>query len=339
MPAEQRIIGGGLLIIGVAVVLILIFFFSQGELTAREAHDKLMDETFPAWLTAEEDRDYLKQKRASEEALSILKEGGKNGVIKILQAATTDKKSQRLLKLIQDGGFEKNAEGMFEFDKGWYGETSHRALRKLRDAVEGVKLLREVRDIAHATDAALGLVRLGSGMAVPAGAVKPVPKDDVPVMEPNPVYVHDVELYRAFGALAKDIQAALGSADPGAGKARSARLRWNKEIGASNLGERVASIPEKAQALLDASTEIMRSTRDLGDDAGAKDALDVYLEAAVGLVGAGLQGDQKAVFDENRDKFKKGAAIAAILKRESEMLAAYRPTIRDLGTSLSGRFQ
>jgi hypothetical protein len=338
MPAEQRIIGGGLLIVGVAVVLILIFLFSQGGMSAREAHDKLMDEIFPAWLEAEEDGDYIGLKRDAEEALAVLDEGGRNGIIKFLQGAPGNKTAQRLLGIIKDEGFEKNAKGLFEFEGDWYRDSSHRALVRLREAVEGVKALREVREIAVSARAAVELARAGSGMAVPLAAAKPVPKDDVSIVDPNPVYVHDVELYRVFGVKGGDVEKALATPDPGAGKARTARLRWNKDIAPSNVGERVASIPERAAALLRVSTDVLRSTRELADDKDAAKKLASYLDTAAGMVGAGLAGEPKTAFTENREKFQDGAAIAAVLKRESEMLGAYRATVREFGASLAKTF-
>jgi hypothetical protein len=338
MPAEQRIIGGGLLIVGVAVVLILIFLFSQGGMTPREAHDQLMDEIFPAWLEAEKDGDYIGLKRNAEAALDVLDEGGRNGIIKFLQGAPGNKTAQRLLGIIRNDGFEKNAKGLFEFDGDWFKDSSHRALVRLREAVEGVKALREVREIAGAARAAVEMARTGSGMAVPFAGAKPVPKDDVSIVDPNPVYVHDVDLYRVFGVKADDVEKALATPDPGAGKARSARLRWNQEVAPSNVGARVASIPERAEALLRVSTDVLRSTRELADDADAAEKLAAYLDTAAGLVGAGLSGDPKAAFAENREKFQDGAAIAAVLKRESEMLGAYRATVRNFGASLSKTF-
>lgn len=338
MPAEQRIIGGGLLIVGVVVVIILIFLFSQGGMSAREAHDKLMDEILPAWLEAQADGDYVGVKRNAEKALAVLDDGGRNGIEKFLQGEPGNKTAQRLLGIIREKGFEKNAEGLFEFEGDWFRDSSHRALVRLRDAVEGVKAMREAREIAVAARAAVELARTGSGMAVPFAATKPVPKDDVSIVDPNPVYVHDVELYRVFGVKAADIDKALATAAPGAGKALTARLRWNKEVAPSNLGERVASIPERAAALLRVSTDVLRSTRALADDKEAAKKLASYLDTAAGMVGGGLSGEPKTAFTENRDKFEDGAAIAAVLKRESEMLGAYRATVREFGATLSKTF-
>lgn len=338
MPAEQRIIGGGLLFVGVAVVIILIYLFSQRGMSPREAHDKLVDQIFPTWLEAKEDGDYVTQKQAAADAIKVLDDGGRNGVIKLLQASPADKTAQRLMALIRDKGFEKNTQGLFEFEGKWYRDTSHGALLRLSRAVDGVKALREIREIAVATRRAVELLRAGSGRPVPGAAAKPVPKDDVTIVDPNPVYVYDIELYRVFGVNANDVTQALGTPDPGAGKARTARLRWDQEVAPTNLGERVASIPERAEALRRVATDVIRSTRELADDKDAADKLASFLKTAAALVGAGLEGESKAAFEENKEKFENGGAIAAVLTRESEMLAGYRPTIRDFGDTLSKKF-
>lgn len=340
MPAEQRIIGGGLLIFGIAVVLILIYFFSLGGPSPAEAFEQIHKEIYPAYAEAERKGDYLGVKRKAAEIVDVMESAGRAGVAKLFeQEGITSKEAKRIHELIKEGGFGKNAEGLYEFEGAYFPDTAHRALTSLRDAVDRAKVLRLVRDAAKQAAAALELARTGSGHAIPPAPARPVPNDDAPVVSPNPVYVNDAALYRVFGVKPADVEAALGTPAGGAGKARSARLRWNNEVPSSNAAENVRAVPDRIQELRDVASTIERATRDLRDHKDAQKKLNEYAGRAASIIASGLAAEHRAVFDEHKDKFSDGMAVARILRKEADLLNEYVSTVRVLGATFSKHFK
>jgi hypothetical protein len=339
MPVEQRIIGGGLLIGGVAVVLILLYLFTWGGLSPQEAHDKLINEVYPAFVQAETDGDYLALKRRAQEASDVLDDGGRAGIVKILRsdASTGNRDAKRLLDLPKKKSFERNSEGRFGFDDGWYEESIHRALVRTNKGVEEMKLLRKVRDTATEARKAVDEARTGSGLPLELPAAKLVPRDDAPIVDPNPIYVNDAELYRVFGLKPADMVQALATAAESS-KGRSARLRWNKNVVTSNLAKDIPALPDWAQSLRRMAVDIERGARDLEGRESARKALAKLLAEGARHLGRGIAPAQRAVFDENLSRFEQGAAIATVLRREAEMLEAYQVTVRDLGLTFAQPF-
>jgi len=338
MAAEQRIIGGGLLMVGVVIVLILIFLFTQRTKSAPEAYEEITTKHWPAYTRARDKDDYQGVREASEEILRVLDEADRVAVVKLIDAeATTDVEIRQLSKLIQAGGLEKNAEGLFELDGAWYVEKSHRALRQLTEAVEGVKGLREIRTAVREARAALAEVRLGSGLPLEPGAARPVPRDDI---DQNPIYRNDAELYRVLGTDPATVQKALQTNGAGA-RARSARLRWNAR-GNDGLRTRLAAavqgIPVKAETLTRTAIAIGHAAGNLAGDAEATRKGDALLAKAVVLVGSGLDAPHAAAFKANKAAFQSVAALARVLQNEADMLKPYVTTVPGLGAALGNKF-
>ncbi|MHC4817938.1 MAG: hypothetical protein ACYTF8_07780, partial [Planctomycetota bacterium] len=338
MPAEQRIIGGGLLMVGVVIVLILIFLFTQGGMNAQDAYTEIVSKHWPAYMQARDQDGYLRLKQAAAEILRVLDDSDRVAVVKLIKAdATTDREVRPLQKLLENGGLEKNVEGLFEFEREWYIEKSHRALRQLSIAVDGVKDVKEIRTAARETRAAIGEIRLGSGLPVEPGAARAVPKDDI---AGNPVYANDAELFRILGVEGKAVLKALQTKGDGA-KARSARLRWNakgNDGARERLAEAVKAISEKAESLTRTATTIGHAAGNLTGDADATRKGDALLGKAVVLLGSGLDAEHAAVFKENKEKFRSVTALATVLKNEAEMLKPYVTTAPGLGAALGNKF-
>jgi hypothetical protein len=339
MPAEQRIIGGGLLMVGVVIVLILIFLFTQGRMGAPEAYQEIMNKHWPAYERTRDKNDYLGMKNAAGEILRVLDEADRVAVVKLIKAdATTDRDIRILQKMIESDAFEKNVDGLFEFQGEWYVEKSHRALRELADAVEGVKVVKEIRTTARDTRTAIAEIRLGSGLPLEPGPAREVPKDDI---DPNPVYANDVELFRVLGIEAKAVDKALQTTGGGA-KARSARLRWNakgNDSAREHLSEAVQEIPRLAEGLKRTAITIGHAVGSLAGDAEATRKGDALLGKAVVLLGSGLDAEHAKVFRESKEEFRSVTALAAVLRNESDMLKPYVVTAPDLGVVLEKKFR
>jgi len=342
MAAEQRIIGGGFLIVGVAIVLVLLFYIAPwSSRDPQKAHDEILSTAYPAYLAAEQDWNYLAIKRQAGRILDELKTGGRAAVLRAFQgdSSTGNKRAQQLLDRVRAHEFENNAQGRYRFDNGWYRAESHHALLNLAAAVEKMKALRRIRDTAGAAREALADARLGSGLALEYPPAKLVPQDEVPIVSPNPVYQHDADLDRVFGLPSEDLRAALSTPDPGPGRARPARLRWNRDVTSSSLADDVDAVPEQAEGLRAVAVDIERSARSLASDPVAAKQLAGYLAKAAGILEADLEGEQRKAFEAHRAGFETGIAISTILRREAEMLAPYLTTIRDLAKTFRIKFK
>jgi len=338
MAAEQRIIGGGLLMVGIVIVLVLIFLFTQGTKSAPEAYEEITTGHWPAYQRARDKHDYRGVQDAAEEILRVLDEADRVAVVKLIKAdATTDRETRKLEKLIDSDGLEKNVEGLFESGGAWYVEKSHRALRQLTAAVDGVKELKEIRTAARETRAALAEIRLGSGLPLEPGAPRPVPRDDI---EKNPIYKSDAELYRVLGTDPAAVRKALQTNGDGA-RARSARLRWNAKGNDSpraQLAAAVQGIPTTAENLTRTAIAIGHAAGNLAGDAEATRKGDALLAKAVVLLGSGLDTPHAAAFKANKAAFQSVAVLARVLQNEADMLKPYVTTAPGLGAALGNKF-
>lgn len=339
MPAEQRIIGGGLLMVGIVIVLVLIFLFTQGGMNAPDAHKEIVSKHWPAYMKARDQNGYLGMKQAAEEILRVLDDADRVAVVKLIKAdATTDREIRPLQRLLENGGLEKNVEGLFEFERDWYVEKSHRALRQLAEDVDGVKELKDIRTAAREARTAIAELRLGSGLPLEPGAARPVPKDAI---ENNPVYANDAELFRVLGIEGKAVLKALQTKGDGA-KARSARLRWNakgNDGARERLAKAVQAIPSQAESLTRTATTIGHAAGNLAGDPDATRKGDTLLGKAVVLLGSGLDAEHAAVFKERKEEFRSVGALAAVLKNEADMLKPYVTTAPGLGEALGNKFR
>lgn len=338
MAAQERIIGGGFLIIGVAIVLVLIYFFTFGGQDATQAYEEILTEHFPAYEAAAQEGDYIALKAAAQRVQDALD----NTVKKHIAAEATSGRGavQRLHKLVTEDAFEKNTEGLFGYNGSWFTEQTHRALGNLeRTLKDDLKVLARLRDTAQEARAAIEFAARGSKseIALPAAAAV---QDDAPIMDPNPLYVHDGELFRVFGVDPAKLKAALATEINETGtKAWVARKNWNEKIVGSGLGQRVSSVPEQLDALRKTSNEVNLAARILANDPKAEEAAAALLKAAAIALGKGVGGDQKATYRDNLDKFARGAAIANVLMSETRLMKAYLPTIRELGATLDTKFK
>jgi len=344
MAAQERIIGGGFLIIGVGIALILVYFFTVGGESGKEAYDEILTEVFPSWETARKEGDYIAMKNNAQRLLDTLK-GSRTTIETHVKADATSPGSvaSRLKARLDAGTFEKNVEGLYGFRDGWYQEPTHRALTALSGVVlDKLKGLRRIREAAGQARDAVELARLGSKGALKDLAYPPAlaMKDDAPIVDPNPVYEFDRELYRVFGLAAEPIEKALQSTlDETGTKAWLARRKWNKEVVGSGLRKSVDSIPEEADKLSLLSVDIGLHTRTLAKDDSAKQIAKSMLEDLARQIGAGLKGPRREAFNNNIAAFTDGDAIANVLRTESTALSSYLTTVRALAAVFDKKFQ
>jgi len=342
MPVQNRIIAGGFLVIGIAIVLILLYLFQWGGISPKEGYEKVLFELYPRYVTAEEDRDYGAMRKIATEIEETLEDAGRGTVIKrVLADASAGRRGARqCLQLLEDDVFARNAEGLFAFDTGFFRQAVHGAFVRLAAIVDGeLKLLRSFRETARHARKAISEAQIASGgeLGIPPAAY--VAKDPSPIVEPNPVYAHDTELYRVFGVKPADLEAALGSQAPGGGRAKSARLRWNKNIAGSTLSANAQSLPEDAESLKRAAIEFQGLTATIASSPEAGDVLDFYMKKASAAVGSGLEGPLAAQFREHRAKFETGAAITSVMEQEAKLILAYLDTVRELGRLFGQKFE
>jgi len=340
MPAEQRIIGGGLLIVGIAVALILLYLFNWGGMSAPDAVKELETEFYPAYAKAEADRDYVGMRRLAERALAVIEKGGAVGVTKQLQGTATggSREAKRLYEIVKDGTLEKNAEGLFEFKGEWFKDGTHRHLGDLADAIDGrMKVLRLVRATAEEAAKAIEDARIGSGKPLEIPEAKAVEAEELPITSPNPVFDHDRELFRVFGLRAETVAEALATPNP-SGKATSSRLRWNRDIVTSGLAKQIEGLPEQVEEMKSLAVRIELSARGAAEDPAAQGALAALLQRGADAVAARLPDPAKKAFDERRALFARGDVLARVLRREAVLLSPYLPAVRALGATFATEF-
>ena len=265
--------------------------------------------------------------------------GGRVPVLKHLSAAgATNKSIGRLVGLIENGTFVKNAEGLFGYKDKWFVKTTHRAATELDDAVnKRLKALRYIRTTATAAHQAIEEARSASKLPIELPAALPAPESKAPVMDPNPVLDFDRELYCVFGLPAETLSKALTTKNPG-GAARPARIRWNRDVAAGPLSEDVDSIPERAGTLVRLADDIERNAESLADDPVAADTLAELLERGATLLADGVTGPPKELYVANRALFANAEAIGAILRLEAQMLESYLVPVRVLAKQFKVEF-
>ncbi len=340
MPAEQRIIGGGLLLVGIAVALILLFLFNWGGMSAPDAVKELETEIYPAYARAEGDRDYAGMRRLAERALAVIEKGGSVGVTKHLQGAATGgtREAKRLYEIVKDGTLEKNAQGLYPFKGEWFKDGTHRHLDGLAEAIDGrMKVLRLVRATAEEAARALDDARIGSGKDLAIPEAKGVEPEELPICSPNPVFDHDADLFRIFGVRAEALAEALTTPNP-SGRATSSRLRWNRDVVTSGLGKQIEGLADQVEEMKTVAVRIELSARGAAEDGAARGALDALLQRGADAVAARLPDAAKRAFDEKRALFAKGDVIARVLRREATLLAPYLAGSRALGVAFGTEF-
>ena len=331
MASEQRIIGAGMLLTGIAVVLILIYFFAFGGTSAQDAHEELVQKIYPAYKKAKAGGDYLAQRRQAEAALALLDDAGQTAVLTRIKAdaSSGDREALALQKLIEDGVLERNTKDEFKFARGWYSSSEHRALSGLEKSVESLKTVRRVREIARETAGALGQIALGGGAVIELPEAKA--SDGF-----GPSTAADAESFRVFGVSTAAVEALLQSPVPPAGRARSARLRWNQSRGDTALADEVASLPLKADELRAAAAQLQAYGQTLGGK--AKDAVDRLVKTGLAHAAAGLEGEARQAFEAGRDELASPAGLAKFARGQAGMLQAHT-TIRDLAKLLGSKFR
>jgi len=324
MAVQQRIIGGGLLVAGVAVVLILVYLFSNKGMPWDEAYDKFRKDIHPRYVKAEEAGDYLALREIAEEANDLEKSTAMASVMQEIRAevAKGNAQAQALLKLFDSNAFVKNAEDQYALDGEWYDRRTHSVLRLLnRSLSDATSALLDARRTAKEAVAAVGSLRLGSGLALP-----------LPPAAGGP----DAALFAVFGLKAGDVTAALAAKGESA-KAKSARLVWNQAetaSGRARLAQELAKVPGLADAIERAAVALGKSDQDVkGLDTAKKHAAQ-YVKTAASQLAAGLEGPA-------REAFEKDATIATVadaLKQDAKLLKGYASDAPALGQALAKSF-
>ncbi len=335
MAVQQRIIGGGLLLAGIAVVLILIFLFSNRGMDPAEAHRKLKDEIYPAYVKADEAGDYVKIRDIAKEAKEVEAGTAMAAVLKEVAtaAATGDRDARGLLKLLQavgpEGGnaFDQNVKGLFELDGGWYESRSHTALRLLKRSLDdAVPALIDARRAAKTLGTTLDALRLGSGLEIPLPAADASAK--------HPVVAADAAIFRAFALSPAEVRKALSAKGAGA-KANSARLVWNQANSTDDrarLAAELAKVPRMAEAMERAAVALGKAEQDLKGRADAAKQAQQYLKSASDQVAAALDAAARPPGEFPI------AEIAAALMQEAKVLKAVAVNAPDLGQALAQAF-
>jgi len=331
MAVQQRIIGGGLLIAGIAVVLILIFLFTNKGVPWDEAYDQFRKEIYPRYVKAEEEGDYLGLQRIAEDALKIEKGTAMPSVLQEIkaEAAKGNAQAQALQKLFESDAFAKNAQGLYAIDEGWYESRPHSALRLLKRSLgEAMPALLDARRTAKTATAVVADLRLGSGLELPLPAA---------ATASDPVALADGTLFAVFGLRAEDVAKAL-SAKGESAKAKSARLVWNQADASgtrSRLAQEMTKIPALAETIERASVALGKSEQDLKDLDAAKKQGAAYVKTAAAQLAAGIESAARGAFEAEATI----ASIAATLRHEAKTLKTYASDAASLGQALAGGFK
>ncbi len=336
MAAEQRIIGGGLLFVGIAVVLILVFTFWSSGIKPDEAYSQIKDGPWPAFLEAERDSEYLVMKRKAGEIVDLLDEAGRKTVLKIVAgdvATSSDAGLRRLKEMTDRADLKKIAGGQYPLGSAWFDAGTHRELSDLEAAVEDLRQISTARRIARKARDAVLLAGVGSSGKVDLGSVAVPPRD-----AENPLYAHDAELFRVLGTNTDNLAAALGTPSRPAGKARTARLRWNNTVAPSTLAQDLEDLPKWIARLKAHGETVRHAALALADVPEAKDFVQSQLGKAYRLLGAGLDETHAKAYAEAKDRFADAAMIAAALDTEAGMLEPYRVPLVRLAPLFRRRF-
>lgn len=340
MAVQQRIIGGGLLIAGIAVVLILIFLFIDRSMPYDEAYAKLRKDIYPRYVKAKQDDDYDVQRRIAEEAIEVEKATTMPSVLQEAKAdaAKGEADAVELLKLLDkvDNGqgesrdaFENNVAGLYSIDGRWYDLATHGALRRLQRSLdEALPALVAARKGATAVAAELENLRLGSG----AGLEPPAADASIK----NPVFLADATLLRVYGLPAGDVTKAL-AAKGQSPKATSARLVWNKPEATSartKLAQDLRQIPRVAETIERAAVSLAQAEQDLKGRAEASKQASELLKQGARQLAAPLEGPARQAFEAAATI----TSVADALKQEAKLLKGYASNVPALGQALAGAF-
>ncbi|HEX5137686.1 MAG TPA: hypothetical protein VFY93_11975 [Planctomycetota bacterium] len=330
MAVQQRIIGGGLLLVGITIALILIFLFHDRPMDPAEAYGKLKNEVYPAYLKAEDAGDYVKMQAVAEDAEALM---GKTAMAAVLQemradAARGDREARGLLKLLEPQDvFERNIAGQFGLDGGWYDSRSHATLRLLKKSLdEAAPGLIDARRAAKTLAATFEQLRLGSGLEIPLPAADASAKD--------PVAAADAQDFRVFAVPPADVKKALATKGAGA-KANSARLVWNQNDATDDrarLAEQLARLPRIADSIERAAVALGKVDKDLKGLADATKQAQQYLKTASDQLHAAVDGPARP-----ESAFSIPGIIEA-LRQEARTLKACAGNGSDLGAALSQGF-
>jgi hypothetical protein len=330
MAVQQRIIGGGLLLAGIAVVLILIFLFSEPGMSTDEAYDQLMKDIYPSYVKAGEAGEYQAQKKLAEEAKALAADTAMAALEKRIgaDAAAGNRDARELQKLLEEGAFDKNVQGLYQLDGRWYRDTDHDALRRLGSALEeAVPAVTEARRTARQLATTLDQLRLGSGLPVEAPA---------PAAAAGPVATADALLFRAFGVPVADVRKALATKGEGA-KAKSARLVWNRADAVATrarLAEELAQMPTLADRIGRAGINLKVAATKVGTASEVQAHLNEMLARAATHLGAALEPDARPAFHAAAT----ANAVADLLGQEAKILGGHATGGAELGKALAGNF-
>ncbi|MEE8106489.1 MAG: hypothetical protein V3T86_13210 [Planctomycetota bacterium] len=286
MGVEQRIIGGGLLIAGIAICLILVFVFGGfgGDITPGEARTQVLSELFPRYERYVKGKNYHEARKVATEIESVIASGGAVNVKKLITAdATTNRVAKRLHKLIRADAFAKNTENRWEFENKWFSGRTCALLRDLQAAVEdgAIKPYREAVRTAEATTEMIALARTASAKALEAK----VPA--LPAGAPQTLTALN-ELFSVYSVSVEEMTAGLATPAPAAGKSRSARIKWNRTASKTDLPKRVRQLVAQSKALRTAGGNIERLGETLKSDAEADAVVARFLTQAATAVGGKL---------------------------------------------------
>jgi len=330
MAIQQRIIGGGLLLVGISVVLILIFLFSDRRMDPSEAYGKLKNDIYPAYLKADDAGDYVKLQALAKDAEALQKKTAMAAVLQEMRAdaAKGDRDAKGLLKLLEpQDAFARNIDSQFELDGGWYDSRSHAILRLLKKSLdEAAPGLIDARRTAKALAATLEQLRLGSGLEIPL--------PDADASAKHPVAAADAQAFRAFALSPAQVKKALATKGAGA-KANSARLVWNQKEATDDrarLADQLARLPKIADSIDRAAVALGKVKDDLKGREDATRQAQQYLKMASDQLQAAVDAPQKP------ESALSIPEVIDALKQEARTLKACAGNGADLGAALAQGF-
>jgi hypothetical protein len=330
MAVQQRIIGGGLLLAGIAVVLILIFLFTNKGVPWDEAYGQFKTDIQPRYRKAEESGDYLEIQKIAEDAMKLEKSTAMPSVMLEVKAdaAKGDAQAQALLKLIESDAFKKNAQGLYALDGEWHDSRTHSVLRLLkRSLADGTTAVLDARRAAKGATAVLADLRLGSGLEIPLPAVG---------AGSNPVAAADAGLFAVFALPAADARKALAAKGASA-KANSTRLVWNQADATgtrARLAQDLSKVPTLADTIERAGVALGKSEQDVKGLDAAKPRASEYVRSAALQLASVLAGPEKEAFEKDATI----GTIADALMQEAKLLKGVASNAPGLGQALAGSF-
>ena len=327
MAVKERVVGGGYLVLGLGIVVVLLLVLTGGGMDGEEARDELL-RIYEDYRDASRRNEYLEQKRLAEEAIDIIDSAGLLAVKRALEGAKSGERETRaLLELIDAEVFEQNAEGLYEFGDGWFPADTVDTLHSIRAILEGPfrKYLHpdnqdSLRGVATSAAAALADARKGSG--APLTPAEPPAYDGA-----DPVLIADRERYRAFGLDYHLLEEALTAKKGNT----SARIRWNRDVAESRLGELLAKIPERTRAMTKDGNDLERFNKRIQDDSAAQTAMKDLLRRSATIAAPDLPAEQRAAY-ANVD------ALVSLLRGQVKLLAAYVDNLPALGQAFQKKF-